>query len=134
MKRFLIITLACILIAGTVLGAGASSPIKTKDISATEIRYSWVGIKVIELTVKGWYDADGIRVVKFNNTTAEPKTFLTWSSSQRASWWTSTTNTKQAQCYGQTKFTLGISTKEASFGIQSLVLGVTATGNPSLYY
>ena len=126
MKKYIALLLACLILCGCLVGAGA----KTKTVSKTNTQYSWVGIKIFSIGVKGWYDSNGTKVTSFNKTTAIPRCYLLWTNSNASSWWTSTTNKKQAQCYAQAKFCLGVTTEKVTIGVQSGYWGVTATGAP----
>ena len=126
MKKLMATVLACLMLSCCLMGASA----KTKSVSNSRTYYSWCGIKIFSIGVTGWYDSNGSRVTKFNNTTATPKCYYLWTSSNRASWWTSTTNTRQAQCYGQAKFCLGFTSDKFTFGLQQGYYGITATGKP----
>lgn len=125
MKRFLSLVLCMMLLATCVVTASA----KTKTISNSRTYYSWCGIKIFTTGVKGWYDTNGSRITSYNNTTSTPKCHFMWTSSNRGSWWTSTTNKTTARCYGEAKFALGLTTDQFTVGFQQGYYGVTATGN-----
>lgn len=102
----------------------------TKSTSNYQQYYSWVGLKIFQTGVLGWYDSNGTKVTKHNQVSPKHSTGLAWSSSNTQSYWTSTTNTKQAQAYSQAKFVLGVATSNFSMGVQSTTLGIKATGKP----
>lgn len=126
MKKFLATVIVCLLLAGSMLGASAA----TKSTSNTNTYYSWVGIKIFSIGVTGWYDTNGTKVTSFGHTTASPNCYILWTSSNKSSWWTSTSNTSQAQCVGEAKFCLGVTTEEVTIGVQTIWKQVTATGKP----
>ncbi len=126
MKKYIAAILMCLVICGSLIGASA----QTKSTSNTNTQYSWVGIKIFSIGVEGWYDSNGSRVTSFGKTTARPQCYYMWTNSNKAAWWTSTANKKQAQCYGQAKFCLGVTTDAVTIGVQSGYWGVTATGRP----
>lgn len=126
MKKLLCLSLVLVLVLGTISCVSAS----TKTASNSQAYYSWVGIKIFSTGVRGDYDTNGKKVTSFGKTSSTPQCWFLWTSSNKQSWWCSTTNTTQAKCYGEAKFCLGVTTDDLTIGVQSLTVGIEAVGKP----
>lgn len=108
----------------------ASAAVKTKTVSGYDNYYSWAGLKIFTVGVKGFYDSNGRKVTSFGKVSPEHNTNWAWSIASETAYWTSEKNTSQAQAYAKGKFVLGVSTSLVTIGVQTVTKSITVTGKP----
>ncbi|WPX09659.1 hypothetical protein [Anaerocellum danielii] len=92
----------------TIVATFAGTTLKTAQNSVQY--YSWCGVPVFGLGVKGHYSSDGSRIVDYFTTYSLPwiNTLSLWQYSDAQSSWIDTTNPKKGICEAKAKFTLGV--------------------------
>jgi len=122
-KKFAISALILVfLIAFNCVNAMAA--VRTKGCSNNLNRYSWLGIWAYELKVQGWYDSDGLNIVRYGSTDCSTRTFC-WSATNKSSMWISRF-AKSGWCRAKATFVLGI----APIGIQTIDEEISAYARP----
>jgi len=108
--------LAAMVIVNTTAAFAATS---TQLTSNQHSSYSWVGLKCYTIGVKGWYDTNGTKIVKYGKTTPIVQTYAVWGAKDKKSFWTSKL-TYSGECYGEAYFGEGLVTSWFSLTIEAL--------------
>lgn len=135
MKTKLVWLVIAIMLASMVLVSasagtyGVEYPITTKSCSNSKTWSSALGIPLYSLTVKGYYDTDGVTIVGWGATFSLPGIIdPLWSASNATSTWATTTNPYQATVVGTAKFSGSIPVLGIEY--QSFTESLTAVGRP----
>jgi len=109
-------------------GVNAMVAVRTKECANSLNRYSWLGIWVYQLKLQGWYDSDGLNIVRYGATACNTRTFG-WSATNKSSMWISKF-AKSGWCRAKATFVLGIASSMITVGIQTMDEEIRAYAKP----